>query len=457
LECSPIREDRSESVYQLPEPTFTPRRYRAHGFDAWSGHLPFAHDLVLESKPSLLVELGTHYGESYFTFCQTVAQHGLPTRCYAVDHWRGEAHAGVFDEAVFDEVRAHNQELYAGFSYLLRSSFDDAAAHFQPETIDLLHIDGLHTYEAVRHDFEIWFPNVKSGGLILLHDICVRHEDFGVWRLWEELESEFDQTFAFHHSWGLGLLRKPGGASNQFLDLLFQRDTTLGERLRRHYVIYASHLENILEQKPLLSSFVRQAHVQIFRAGSNGYSQEESQGKSIEFEAWHDLSFHFPHGLGSESLRFDPAHCSCLIEIDSVTVLDQESGRIIWQASTAEVWRSFRFSGTALRIPGAGKCVGLSTGNDPQILLPALPDTQEPVSVIIRLRLSRAFDAVADMLRPALLPSEGDELAHLRDQVSRLESALQEERNSRRELEISKSWQLTRPLRALANWKRKAG
>jgi hypothetical protein len=49
---------------------FRPGRSRIGRVGNWSGHLPFAADLIVATKPSLLVELGTHYGESYFGFCQ---------------------------------------------------------------------------------------------------------------------------------------------------------------------------------------------------------------------------------------------------------------------------------------------------------------------------------------------------------------------------------------------------
>ena len=97
---------------------------------AWIGHLPLAAWVIRQVAPGIFVELGTHTGNSYFSFCQAVAESGLATKCYAVDTWQGDEHAGRCDERVVDEVNAHNEERYAGFSRLLRITFNDALGHF---------------------------------------------------------------------------------------------------------------------------------------------------------------------------------------------------------------------------------------------------------------------------------------------------------------------------------------
>lgn len=178
---------------------------RATPVSAWLGHIPLAGWLVEAARPRLLVELGTHLGASYFAFCQAVQENGLDTRCYAVDTWQGDEHAGEYGEEVFRSVADHHREHYEGFSKLMRMTFDEARSYFDDGTVDLLHIDGLHTYDAVRHDFEIWLPKMSPRGVILFHDTNVRERDFGVWKLWAEL-CEHYPGFEFSHTHGLGVL-----------------------------------------------------------------------------------------------------------------------------------------------------------------------------------------------------------------------------------------------------------
>ncbi len=223
---------------------FEPRATPNGGVHSWTGHRPFAYQLVSELQPSVIVELGTHYGESYFTFCHAVADRGLDCECHAVDTWQGEKHAGTYSDLVYRDVQRYSEQHYKEFSHLHRMMFDEALELFSDETIDILHIDGLHTYEAVKHDFETWLPKVRKGGIILFHDTAARHADFGVWRLWEELGKEYE-CFEFSHSWGLGVLRVPDGKESKpgVVSALLSADSPeTRSRLEKHFRVAGEHL-----------------------------------------------------------------------------------------------------------------------------------------------------------------------------------------------------------------------
>jgi glycosyltransferase involved in cell wall biosynthesis len=172
---------------------------------SWAGHIPFATWLVKQCRPELLVELGTHFGHSYFSFCQSALHNNTGTKCFAVDTWQGDQHAGYYEESIFNEVSMHNETHYQAFSTLLRTTFDEALTRFSDNSIDILHIDGLHTYEAVKHDFTTWMPKLSPRGIVLFHDTAVRKDDFGVWKFWEELSGLYP-AISFDHSYGLGVL-----------------------------------------------------------------------------------------------------------------------------------------------------------------------------------------------------------------------------------------------------------
>ena len=174
----------------------------------WAGHKFFIYDFIRNLKPKVIVELGTHKGTSFFSMCQAVKDGKLKTKLYAIDTWKGDKHTGFYDESIFKEVNFIKNKYYPKQNiYFIRKFFDEAVFGFKNNSIDLLHIDGLHTYKAVKHDFETWFNKVKKDGIILFHDTHEKKDDFGVYKLWEKLKNKF-KSVDFFHSHGLGVLFK---------------------------------------------------------------------------------------------------------------------------------------------------------------------------------------------------------------------------------------------------------
>jgi hypothetical protein len=229
---------------------------------SWTEHVPFAFWLIDALRPKRLVELGTLHGMSYLAFCQAIKTLDVGTVAVAIDTWGGDPHAGRLATTSLQSLRQVHDDRYASFSSLLQSTFDDAAPHFAAGSIDLLHIDGFHTFEAVKHDFETWLPKVGSPGVVLFHDTQVKREDFGVHKLWLEL-SRLHPHFEFYHGNGLGVL----GVGDQFpkpISDLFRAARTPAdamwvrsqfERLGRR--ASSVQLAQTLESDPVVSAYLK--------------------------------------------------------------------------------------------------------------------------------------------------------------------------------------------------------
>ncbi len=211
-----VKQTNTELDFIFKRPIFWRPFYIAQS--AWLEHIPFAFWLVDTLQPRKIVELGTHYGSSYFSFCQAITKLDLETQCYAIDTWGGDEHAGQYGEEVYRQVSEHNQQHYSDFSTLVRSTFDQALEHFPEGSIDLLHIDGLHTLEAVRHDFESWLPKLSDRAVVIMHDTNVRERGFGVFQLLDELKQQYPH-FEFAHGHGLGVIGVGSEQSSEMMSL----------------------------------------------------------------------------------------------------------------------------------------------------------------------------------------------------------------------------------------------
>lgn len=410
-------------IVALPLRRFRPKRYKPGNLGTWSGHLAFAHDLVATMRPSVLVELGTHYGQSYFGFCQSVEENHLDCRCCAVDTWLGDEHAGFYGESVYREVSDYNKAQYSRFSQLLRTTFDEASGQFADGSVDLLHIDGLHTFEAVKHDFEQWLPKVRAGGIVLIHDIDARHANFEVWRLWADLKKQY-RTFEFNHCWGLGILQKPGDddSAGILAKILFNSSEDETRSIRDQYKMAAELME--VQERPESSppSVPLGPLVQVFAASEDGgFSEQGSVWNPVEAGSWQHHILKLPQGFRTGTLRLDVINFPALIDLAGITIRRTADQRVIFQLSKRKEISALPCNSELIALPEGPGPNFFSTGFDPHLVIPAqeLAGIHEAITVELWMLVNLDLSGLTPLLRQ--LPEAQRDLAAARLEAMRAE------------------------------------
>jgi predicted O-methyltransferase YrrM len=158
---------------------------------AWKANRDFALWLVKYKQPSITVDLGVDWGYSSFI----LAEQDIGT-VYAVDIFEGEK---VCNQNTYNSVVAlKDMHKYTNVT-IIKADFSDLAKKWAMP-IDILHIDGEHTYEAVSRDYNNWIEHVEDDGVILFHDTVYCKYAVGVF--FDELEIP---KYNFTEDCGLGI------------------------------------------------------------------------------------------------------------------------------------------------------------------------------------------------------------------------------------------------------------
>lgn len=288
---------------------------------AWVGHIPFAYLLIDLLRPPLFVELGTDAGNSYLAFCQAVEHLGCGTRCVAIDSWEGDEHARFYGEEVYSTLKAYHDPRYGAFSSLMRQRFEQAVDEFEAGSIDLLHIDGLHTYEAVKSDFETWLPKLSDRAVVVFHDSAVHDRDFGVSTFLDELRDRY-RIFEFTHSNGLAVVSVGANVPAPFRAFMDAADTD-GDAVSEYLEAVVGTFFDAERQLPI------GAETQQLQLDSRLYYRRHGEGNIEErsllvtsspelFDGRTLVQFQLKPGLRPDVLRFDPADAPGIFGIASI-------------------------------------------------------------------------------------------------------------------------------------------
>lgn len=186
----------------------------------------FLYNLVAEIEPKRIVELGTYYGCSYFAFAQAIKDYMLDkTQLIGVDTWEGDIHSNFYDDTVyetFERMQRKHFALNATLDYNtshIRSTFAEAVDTFEDNSIDVLMIDGEHTLEAAKRDFEMYLPKLAKNGIVLFHDTNVNR--FTLKNYWEKISKKYI-SYNFDNRYGLGVLAPKGVANYEKIQKFFK-------------------------------------------------------------------------------------------------------------------------------------------------------------------------------------------------------------------------------------------
>lgn len=132
-------------------------------------------ELVATRTPRIVVEIGTAAGGLF----QALAQVADPeATLVSIDLFAGPGDDAVCDLLPAFAQRAQSVHVLRGSS-LARSTREHLVRVLDGRPIDLLVIDGDHSYGGTRSDFETFSPLVGTGGLVAMHDVAVLPENSG--------------------------------------------------------------------------------------------------------------------------------------------------------------------------------------------------------------------------------------------------------------------------------------
>ncbi len=187
MKAGPATDRRPESLVNL---TFS--HTAVIPYQVRSELVEFAY-FVQEQRPKTVLEIGTRSGGTFFLLCRlsdpgaTVVSLDLPG-----GRWGGGY--GTYRIPIIHRMRQPGQRLH-----LLRGDSHHPAMRDRltkvlgGRPIDLLFIDGDHSYGGVKQDFEMYSPLVRPGGAIAFHDIVPHPHapDIEVDRFWNEIKHRY--------------------------------------------------------------------------------------------------------------------------------------------------------------------------------------------------------------------------------------------------------------------------
>jgi predicted O-methyltransferase YrrM len=168
--------------------------------------------ILKQKSPDSVLEIGTANGGTLFLFSRVASPRA---KLVSVDLPGGRFGGGYhhYRSSLYRQFARDGQQIY-----LLRAdshkreTFEKVYQIFEDKGIDFLFIDGDHTYEGVKEDFEMYSQLVRKGGVVAFHDIVEHPTETGceVNKFWKEVKRAYEHLELvndWNQKWaGIGVL-----------------------------------------------------------------------------------------------------------------------------------------------------------------------------------------------------------------------------------------------------------
>lgn len=149
-------------------------------------------NIVADSNIDSIMEIGTARGGTLYLWNKIFSD---LDKIISLDLPKGKFGGGYSSKKVkfFQDFSENNLECIRANSHSNEVK-EEIKQLVGPQGIDFLFIDGDHTYEGVKQDFEMYQELVSDGGIIAFHDIRPHpnHSDVEVHRFWEEVKQKYE-------------------------------------------------------------------------------------------------------------------------------------------------------------------------------------------------------------------------------------------------------------------------
>ena len=121
--------------------------------------------LARDAQSGPFVEIGRFRGGSTMVFATAMPE--------GVELWSYDLHVALRPDMPGDQLDRELSDALARYGLQHKVHLvvaDSTKVDFPADSFELLFIDGDHSYEGARRDFERWSPLVRAGGTVLFHD-----------------------------------------------------------------------------------------------------------------------------------------------------------------------------------------------------------------------------------------------------------------------------------------------